>query len=198
MKPLMILLLLPFLVRSQQDSLLHDFTLKKHTLNRRGMIVLSYWGAANIAAGAAGYAATKSYEEQNFYGMTTAWGLINFGIGLPGALSKKTKRLSLFQLQHEQTKTEKIYLSNAMFDLLYIAGGAYLKEYAKNQPSVRKEQQFNGFGNAVLIQGAGLLLFDTGMLWLNNRNRKKYLDRYLLNTRVCFSPTAVRISYRFN
>jgi uncharacterized protein DUF6992 len=195
---LIVLLAIPcFLFSQQKDSVLDNFGLKKHALNRRGMTVLSYWGGANIVAGAAGYFTTNKYESRNFYGMTAAWGLINLGIGLPGALSKKTRHLGLFQLQKEQTKVEKIYLSNAMFDLLYISGGAFLKEYAINQSKERSRQQFNGFGDAVLVQGAALLLFDTSMLLLNSRNRKNNLDKYLQNSQICFSLNSIRLRYRF-
>lgn len=182
---------------AQKDSVLNDFTLSKHKLNRRGMVVLSYWGGANLVAGGAGYFASTNYESKSFYGMTSAWGLINLSIGLPGALSNKIKKQSLFQLQKEQTKVEKIYLSNLMFDLLYISGGAFCKEYAINQTRQRNYQMFNGFGDAILVQGIALLAFDTSMLLLNNRNRKKHLDPFLEHAQICIGPGAFRLRYQF-
>jgi len=182
---------------AQKDSVLNEFTLSKHQLNRRGMIVLSYWGGANLVGGGIGYFASTNYESKSFYGMTSAWGLINLGIGLPGALSNKTKRQSLFELQKEQTKVEKIYLSNLMFDLLYISGGAFCKEYAINQTKQRNYQLFNGFGDAILVQGTALLAFDTSMLLLNSRNRKKHLDPFLEHTQICIGPGAFRLRYQF-
>jgi hypothetical protein len=74
----------------------------------------------------------------------------------------------------------------------------YLKEYSKNQTDIKKQERFNGFGNSVIIQGAGLMIFDLAMTILNNRNRKKHLDPFLKKASISFSGNYIKLGYRFN
>jgi hypothetical protein len=186
------------LVVSQNDSVIRKFDERKNHLNHNGMIVLTSWAGANIAGSAAGYALTNSYEEKQFYIMNGAWGVINLGIALPGLLSKPRPAVSIYELQKKQTKMEKIFLANAVLDVVYITGGFYLKEYGTHQEDIKNKQMYNGFGNSVIIQGAGLMVFDVAMTILNNRNRKKHLDPFLKKASVSFSGNFVRLGYRFN
>jgi hypothetical protein len=162
------------------------------------MIVLSSWAGANIIGSGVGYALTNSYEEKEFYLMNGAWGIINLGIALPGLLSKVKPTPTLYDLQKNQTKIEKLFLANAILDVAYISGGFYLKEYGNNQTDIKKQQMYHGFGNSVIIQGAGLMVFDMAMTILNNRNRKKHLDPFLKKASVSFSGNFVKLGYRFN
>lgn len=182
---------------AQSDTLLTHFDSKRYQLNKKGMIVLSSWGGATVAGSAAGYALTGSYGEKQFYLMNGAWGLINLGIALPGALASPKSSASIHDMQKAQTRMEKIFLANAMLDLAYIAGGVALKQYSYNQTEVRKQQQFDGFGNAVILQGAGLLIFDSFMTFLNNRNRKRHLDPILQKASISFTGNYFRLGYRF-
>lgn len=182
---------------AQNDSLIKQFDRKKQKLNHTGMIVLSSWAGANIAGSAIGYGLTNSYEEKQFYMMNGAWGLINLGIALPGVFAKPKESAGIYELQKSQTKMEKIFLANAILDVVYITGGVCLKQYSYNQTDIKKQQQFNGFGNSVIMQGAGLFVFDTFMTLLNNRNRKKNLDPFLKNAKVSFSGNYFKIGYRF-
>ncbi len=182
---------------AQNDTLIKNFDNKRYQLNKKGMIVLSSWGGATIAGSAAGYALTNSYEEKQFYLMNGAWGLINLGIALPGALARPKSSSSIHDMQKTQTRMEKIFLANAMLDVAYIAGGVALKQYSYNQSEVKAQQRFNGFGNAVIIQGAGLLVFDSFMTFLNNRNRKRNLDPILQKASISFTGNYFRLGYRF-
>lgn len=182
---------------AQNDTLIKNFDNKRYQLNKKGMIVLRSWGGATIAGSAAGYALTNSYEEKQFYLMNGAWGLINLGIALPGALARPKSSSSIHDMQKTQTRMEKIFLANAMLDVAYIAGGVALKQYSYNQSEVKAQQRFNGFGNAVIIQGAGLLVFDSFMTFLNNRNRKRNLDPILQKASISFTGNYFRLGYRF-
>jgi MFS family permease len=182
---------------SQSDTLIKNFDTKRYQLNKKGMIVLSTWGGATMIGSAIGYGLTNSHEEKQFYLMNGAWGLINLGIALPGALAKQKNSASIYEMQKTQTKMEKIFLANAMLDITYVTGGVLLKQYSYNQTDIKKQQQFNGFGNAVIIQGAGLLIFDSFMTILNNRNRKKNLDPILKKASISFTGNYFRVGYRF-
>ena len=183
---------------AQTDSIIKQFDNRKNKLNHNGMIVLSSWAGVNIIGSGVGYALTNSYEEKEFYLMNGAWGIINLGIALPGLLSKAKPTPTLYDLQKNQTKIEKLFLANAILDVAYISGGFYLKEYGNNQTDIKKQERFNGFGNSVIIQGAGLMVFDMAMTILNNRNRKKHLDPFLKQASVSFSGNFVKLGYRFN
>jgi hypothetical protein len=182
---------------AQSDTLIKNFDTKRYQLNKKGMIVLSSWGGAKLAGSAVGYALTNSYEEKQFYLMNGAWGLINLGIALPGAIAAQKNSGSIHEMQKTQTKMEKIFLANAMLDVAYVAGGVALKQYGYNQTEVKRQQQFNGFGNSVIIQGAGLLIFDSFMTILNNRNRKRNLDPILKKASISFTGNYFRLGYRF-
>ena len=183
---------------AQTDPIIKQFDYRKNTINHNGMIVLTSWASANIIGSGIAYSLTKSNEEKEFHLMNASWGIVNLGIALPGLLSKQKTSATLYDLQKNQTKIEKLFLANAILDVAYISGGFYLKEYSKNQPDIKKQERFNGFGNSVIIQGAGLMVFDLAMTILNNRNRKKHLDPFLKNTSISFTGNYVKLGYRFN
>ncbi len=193
-----ILVLVSFLSKAQTDSIIKQFDSKKNKLNHNGMIVLTSWASANIVGSGIGYALTKSEEEKNFHLMNASWGIVNLGIALPGLLAKEKTSATLYDLQKSQTQAEKLFLANAILDVVYISGGFYMKEYANNQSDKTKQERFNGFGNSVIIQGAGLMVFDLAMTILNNRNRKKHLDPFLKKASVSFTGNYIKLGYRFN
>ena len=183
---------------AQTDSIIKQFDSRKNKINHNGMIVLTSRAVITIAGSALGLGVTTNYEEKQFYLMNGAWGIINLGIALPGLLAKPKPSASIYELQKNQTTTEKIFLANAVLDVVYITGGFYVKEYAYNQKDIKQQQRFNGFGNAIIIQGAGLLIFDVAMTMLNNQNRKKHLDPFLKKASISFSGNFIKLGYRFN
>jgi hypothetical protein len=200
MKHLLLIILVILLKCStaQTDSIIKQFDYRKNKLNHDGTIVLTSWAGANIVGSGLGYALTTSNEEKEFYLMNGAWGIINLGIALPGLLSKTKPTLSIYDLEKNQTRIEKLFLANAILDVAYISGGFYLKEYARNQSEIKKHQRYNAYGNSIIMQGAGLMVFDMAMTILNNRNRKKHLDPFLKKASVSFSGNYIKLGYRFN
>lgn len=193
-----IFILVCTLSNAQTDSIIKQFDSRKNKLNHNGMIVLSSWAGVNIVGSGIGYALTKSEEEKNFHLMNASWGIVNLGIALPGLLAKEKTSTTIYDLQKSQTQAEKLFLANAILDVVYISGGFYMKEYASNQTDIKKQERFNGFGNSVIIQGAGLMAFDLAMTILNNRNRKKHLDPFLKNASISFTGNYIKLGYRFN
>lgn len=193
-----IFILVSFLSIAQTDSIIKQFDSRKNKLNHNGMIVLTSWASANIVGSGIGYALTKSEEEKNFHLMNASWGIVNLGIALPGLLAKEKTSATMYDLQKSQTQAEKLFLANAILDVVYISGGFYMKEYANNQTDIKKQERFNGFGNSVIMQGAGLMVFDLAMTILNNRNRKKHLDPFLKKANISFTGNYIKLGYRFN
>lgn len=193
-----IFILVSILSNAQTDSIIKQFDSRKNKLNHNGMIVLTSWASANIVGSGIGYALTKSEEEKNFHLMNASWGIVNLGIALPGLLAKEKTSATMYDLQKSQTQAEKLFLANAILDVVYISGGFYMKEYANNQTDLKKQERFNGFGNSVIMQGAGLMVFDLAMTILNNRNRKKHLDPFLKKASISFTGNYIKLGYRFN
>ncbi len=183
---------------AQTDSKLIPFEDKQYKINHNGMIVLSSWGGANLVSGAIGYGTSAKFEDQQFHLMNAAWGAINLGIALPSVFNKQKSAASLFDLQKKQTTFEKLFLANALLDVVYISGGAYLTQVSKNQTDSKTSQRLNAYGNSVMIQGAGLFVFDTFMTLFHNRNRKRHLDPLLKNATFTFTGNSVKLGYRFN
>jgi hypothetical protein len=193
-----IFILIKLLSISQTDSIIKQFDNKKNKLNHNGMIVLTSWASANIIGSGIGYTLTKSEEEKNFHLMNASWGIVNLGIALPGLLANKKISATMYDLQKSQTQAEKLFLANAILDVVYISGGFYMKEFASNQTDIKKQERFNGFGNSVIIQGAGLMAFDLIMTILNNRNRKKHLDPFLKKASISFTGNYIKLGYSLN
>lgn len=187
-----------FCLYSQTDSALRHFDDLRNKQTKNSMIVLTSWAGANVVGSVAGYALTNSYEEKQFYIMNGAWGVINLGFALPGLLGKPKYGANVWDVQRRQTNVEKLFLANAALDLAYIMRGTYYLEKAKHQTDALEAQRSRGFGNAIVIQGAGLFLFDLTMTFLSNRNRKKHLDPFLKNATISFTGNSVGLGYRFN
>jgi hypothetical protein len=177
------------------DSL-NIYVQKKHDLNRHGMIILTTWASANILSGA-GYFVPASKHDQYFYAMNAAWGVVNLAIAIPGLLSKKKQYHSKGDLLKEQLKTEKVFFINGVLDLVYIGGGFALKEVSNSQSDANHQAMLSGFGDSFLLQGAGLLLFDSAMYLTNRNNRKKHLEKLLRNTQLSLNFNRMNLSFRF-
>lgn len=193
-----LLLLMVFKMSGQTDSLLKKFDDTRNKKTRQSMVVLTSWAGANIGASVAGFVLTNSYEEKQFYIMNGAWGAINMCFALPGLISKAKPTGTWHDVQKHQTNVEKLFLANAALDLAYIMRGTYYLEKAKSEVDPLLEKRDRGFGNAIVIQGAGLFIFDLTMTFIHNRNRKKHLDPILKNTSLTSTGNTVGLIYRFN
>jgi hypothetical protein len=169
---------------------------KKHKINRHGMIVLTSWASVNIISGT-GYFISGSKREQYLYAMNAAWGAVNLAIALPGLVSKKKSYNSKNELLKDQLKTEKVFIINAALDLVYIGGGFVLNEVSKNQLDRNHSVMLAGFGDSFMVQGAGLLVFDTAMWLLNKNHRKKQLVPILENTQISLNGRGIKLSCHF-
>ena len=147
-----------------------EFNNERLKINKTGMIVLSSWAAANITVGAIGWA-TSSGESKYFNQMNVFWNIVNLGIALPGLFdSKKDQTSSNGKLIKEQYSNEQVYLLNNALNVLYISSGALLKSIANSHPD--DEIRYQGYGNALILQGGFLLVFDL-VQYLRHRSHRK-------------------------
>ncbi|WP_018630136.1 DUF6992 family protein [Niabella aurantiaca] len=131
--------------------------------NRRGMWVLSGWGVVNMGSGIIGALSTNNTEVKAFHTMNALWGVVNTGIGVLGLMRvKKEKNLSPSDADKYRAykNVKKLYAINGGLDLLYMGTGVFLRSRAGHAKNPARNR---GYGNALLVQGAGLLLFDVVM-----------------------------------
>lgn len=161
------------LIAQEAAPLLHDFDLQRNELNRKGMILLASWSVANIAWSASQLSQSNSLK-QSYHQMNLGWNAVNLviaGFGLYQAYNPETG-LSLWQSLDEQAKIKRILAVNAALDLAYIAGGFYLREYAKSSSNFNR---YEGFGRAVIVNGAFLFGFDVLMYWMHQNHENSVL-----------------------
>lgn len=160
---------------------MNDFNKERIQTDKRLMIGLGSWATTNFIVSGIGWATVPSGEAHYFHQMNVLWNTVNIGLAVPGYLKAKRANLSLsfaetIRMQH---KTEKIFLINTGLDIGYMAGGLLLRSTAKT--NISKRDQFNGFGNSLLMQGGFLFVFDLTAYVIHNRHSKKSLDK-LMNT----------------
>ena len=139
------------------------------------MLTLGTWAGANITAGTIGWATAQQPELKAFHQMNVMWNTVNLGLAIPGYLrARNTKAvLSLSQTLSEQQKTERIFLFNSGLDVAYMTAGFLLRSIAINNQA--KADQFNGFGNGLILQGSFLFAFDLTAFAIHHRHGKQVL-----------------------
>ncbi len=153
---------------AQQDKL-HDFYVSHEQINKVGMITLGGWAVGNIAVNSL-LLPGASGQQKYFYQMNTYWNVVNLAIAGYGyyAAVKGDAPGSLHEIADAHHTIQKILLLNAGLDVAYVMTGLFLKEAGKN--SVKNGNRLKGFGNAVLLQGGFLLIFDIGMYLVHQSN----------------------------
>ncbi len=182
-----LIILLTSPIVAQQNSL-SDIDSRRNHLSKTGIKILSGFAAANIAYGTIA-ANNTSGSTKYFHEMNAIWNGVTLGIvGIGVLTAKKEGKLSLAESINKQQGVEKLFLFNAGLDLAYIAGGAYVKERAKN--TSKNTDKLNGYGRSIMLQGAVLLVFDGVMYLLHNNNGKK-LNKLLSDVSKAATGNAV-------
>ncbi|MDO7877544.1 hypothetical protein Q5H93_22590 [Hymenobacter sp. ASUV-10] len=176
---------------SAQAPLAPAFDTERRALDYRATNVLGTWALANVAAGTAltlaGEGQTKAFGQ-----MTLGWGAVNLGIVAAIRLGKgRSAPTDRAGTVRAQLATENIYLLNAGLDVAYLAGGFWLLEHANTRRTPADYQQNKGFGEALLVQGGFLLLFDGLLYRAHHRHGNKGL--YPLLSRVQTVPGGVAV-----
>jgi len=177
------LLILPFLfftTLSFAQSLL-EFNQKRLQTDKRLMLGLGSWAGANFLVSGVGWATVPKGEAHYFHQMNVLWNTVNIGLAIPGYFNakKSNPNLTLDNSILIQHKTEKIFLINTGLDVAYLSAGLLLRSNAKI--NLTKRDQFNGYGNSLLMQGGFLFLFDLTAYLLHNQHAKKSLNK-MMNT----------------
>lgn len=158
---------------------LEQFNNERIQTDKRLMIGLGSWATTNFVVSGIGWATVPSGEAHYFHQMNVLWNTVNIGLAVPGYLKAKkaNSSLSFAETIRTQHQTEKIFLINSGLDIGYMAGGLLLRSAAKT--NISKQDQFNGFGNSLLMQGGFLFVFDMTAYMIHNRHSKNSLDKIM-------------------
>ncbi|WP_415976968.1 DUF6992 family protein [Rhodococcus sp. 077-4] len=113
---------------------------------------LAVWGGGSVLAGTILALHGSSPTHRAFGVQTAGWGAIDLAIAGAGALNSSVPT--------SRSLTKLLWI-NAGLDVLYIATGAHL---AVRKPRFGRRitaEQAVGYGAAVVVQGAALLVLDT-------------------------------------
>lgn len=134
--------------------------------NNGGMYVLGGWALANMAAGAYGWAAFEG-EKKYFSQMNLFWNVVNLsiaGFALYSNYSTDVSLMSEGELLAKHIKTERLFLINSGLDVGYMGAGLLMRHLSSN--SEKRGDLLKGYGNAVVLQGGFLLVFDMAMYFI--------------------------------
>lgn len=167
-----ILILSTLFVQTQETS----FFERSNSTNNYGMMVLGTWAISNMAIGSYGWA-SNSGEQKYFHQMNFFWNTINLSIAGFALYQNNKLNIASFsetELLKKHIQTENLYLINAGLDVLYVGTGFYLKHLA-NSNTTRKDL-LRGYGNAIILQGSFLFVFDLIMYGIQHNRRMNYLE----------------------
>ena len=134
--------------------------------NNAGMYVLGGWALANMAAGAYGWAAFEG-EKKYFSQMNLFWNVVNLsiaGFALYSNYSADLLSLGDGEIMTKHLKTERLFLINSGLDVAYMGAGILMRHLGTG--SERRGDLLKGYGNAVILQGGFLLVFDIVMYFI--------------------------------
>ena len=158
---------------------LEQFNKERIQLDKRLMVGLGSWATTNFIVSGIGWATVPSGEARYFHQMNVMWNTVNIGLAVPGYLKAKkaNSSLSFAETIRTQHQTEKIFLINSGLDIGYMAGGLLMRSSAKT--NLIKQDQLNGYGTSLLMQGGFLFVFDLTAYMIHNHHSKKALDKLM-------------------
>lgn len=188
----LLLILTTQLCAQTETNLFFQQSLK---VENTSMIALGAWAAGNLAVSLHGLQNTDG-ETLHFHQMNTAWSSINLalvGLHFTRKLFRKETHISNTQLMSAHKKIERILLYNTALDMGYIALGIGLKQLA-DTPNGNFDL-LTGYGNALLLQGSFLLLFDAIFYSIQYTRRKKFLKQMPLG--LTMNTNGIGLRYTF-
>lgn len=123
---------------------------------RRMMYQLLFWAGLSLGVGLPMTLSTREWVRA-FGGMTAAWAAVNALIALlalRGVRKKAQQNADAATIEGWVRQLLRLLWINVALDALYIAVGVGLIV------AVPENRMLNGFGWAIVVQGAFLLLFD--------------------------------------
>ena len=140
-----------------------------------GLGVLGSWAVGNLAVGTIGALLAKDERVRWLHLGNALWNTVNLALSVVGLASQwKTDPASFdgrASLQASSSSTT-VFGVNAGLDVGYVATGAFLWQ----RGDAKGDARMVGIGQALVIQGAALLVFDTVMAVLQGLLTTRLLD----------------------
>lgn len=166
---------------AQSAATLQEITQRQAHLQRVSTWTLASWSVANLAVSgiAIGRAegSSRYFHEMNLY-----WNAVNVGIAGMGLLSLRKKHASptVSSAVKEHYALQKSLLLNTGLDVAYVTSGFWLMDKSKTEIDPIRNDRFRGFGQAVIVQGGFLLVFDLTNYFIHRSDNPR-LHRLLDN-----------------
>jgi hypothetical protein len=189
MKAIAILLAFVPLISLAQP--LSQFNEERLQTDQRLMLGLGSWAVTNFIVSGIGWATTPDGEAHSFHQMNVIWNTINLGLAIPGYI-KATNEIpsdNLAETIRAQRKTEQIFLVNTCLDVAYVSSGFLLRSLAEMNPL--KRDQYNGFGDGMIMQGGFLFLFDLTAYAIHKYHAKHGMPKASMSIRMSSNGTGV-------
>jgi hypothetical protein len=142
---------------------------------RIGLGVLGTWAVGNMAVGAVGAGLATDERVRWFHLGNLLWNTVNLTLATVGLVSDWNTDASIFNAKDSlkaSSSTVTIYGVNAGIDLGYLATGAFFWQ----RGSTMHDARMVGFGQALVLQGAFLAVFDVVMAVFHGSLNSKLFD----------------------
>ena len=159
------------------------------------MLTYGSWSLANLGLSSYGWA-TTDYEAKYFHQMNVAWSVVNLAIAVPcyiRAVTEDPGSLSFEQTWKKQNKTEKGFIFNTAFDLIYVSAGFIMKAGAN--PLNKHYHRLQGYGNSFILQGGFIFLLDLTAAIIHTKHRQNKLDSFW--NQIDMSNNGLGLKYTF-
>ncbi len=154
---------------------------------RRGMIVLGSWAAANLAAGTTGALISDDPRLAGFWEMNALWNTVNLGLAGGTLVAERrtdpsgATELTFPAYREASHRLEKTLLFNAGLDIGYMTLGGWLWERGSRGDGMSSAgvsaERLTGWGQALVLQGAFLFVFDVVLARRLAGDRRSLQDR---------------------
>lgn len=131
------------------------------------MLVFGLWSLASFTGAAIQYP-TSEGRTRYFHELSTFWSAANLGRAGWEVWRARTAQntLSAADSRQAQRHTVRWRLWNVGFDVLTIAGGAYL--ISRGNDATTNGERLQGYGAAMVLQGGVQLAFNSAILLLHH------------------------------
>ena len=155
------------------------------------------WGGTNVLGGLAlvwGTSRSRRSARWHFGAMSAGWGAVNVGIATVGLLASNAPSPEAGAVLSAERQFHDILLFNLGLNVAYSAvGGTML---GAGYRDVSNAGRWRGFGTALILQGAGLLVLD-GIAFFASRTRLANLIGPNADLAVHVRPAQVAVALQF-
>jgi len=155
------------------------------------------WGGTNVLGGLAlmwGTNRSRRSARWHFGAMSAGWGAVNIGIATVGLLASNAPSPDPGAVLSAERQFHDILLFNLGLNVAYSAvGGTML---GAGYRDVSNAGRWRGFGTALILQGAGLLVLD-GIAFLASRTRLANLIGPSADLTVLVRPDQLAVALQF-